>query len=191
VGGLAETIPGKTWPARVADLTPRAGYVDARIETERSALRYLFPDVETCRRVLRDGAEVEYVNSGTFGQVRSGTDSCEAIGTLSLAEWRDRRPSPGRRAGRGSARPRAHATYEVFYTDEELIFLRGSFPLTDRVGISGGRDTMAVIPKTEVCQELLERNVARLEYRERGLPLVLLTRDGECPVQGLVLPPRR
>ena len=71
-----------------------------------------------------------------------------------------------------------------------MALARGRFPLVGYVGWTGGDDTVAVIPVTEECQEVIDREVSSIEYRSSGpTPLTLLTSNGRCALLGLAHPP--
>ena len=124
---------------------------------------------------------MRYRNLANFGRIEVGEFSCDPVGVLSLAAWRDRGPRPQTRA----AIPRDQAVYEVYYRDDELALARGRFRLTGLIGIPGGIDYVAAIPNNEECAGILEQKVASIEFRVKGnRPFVLLGKRGPCPIQG-------
>lgn len=177
-------LPGAAWPAQVLSAAPRDGYLDATIAVWDQRLRFFFPPDEDCEAVLRPEASIEWVEVGLFGRARSGEQECDAVGLLSLAEWRDRRPRPP-----GRPRPRASARYVLVAQDADLALLRGRFPLTGRIGIPGGVDLVAVVPKVPLCQGPLGRTVSTITFSDMGdVPFALMSDTGLCPILGFALP---
>ena len=74
-------------------------------------------------------------------------------------------------------------------SDDELVFLRGRFPLAATLALPIGFDAVAVIPNSSECSLFLERPSAFMEFRSQGPPLVLMSGAQECVVLGLALPP--
>lgn len=178
-------IPGTYTEGEVALLAERGNYLDADVTTGGIKYRFLFDANAVCREVVTDGATVRYSQYGPFGRVGRGEQHCDPVGILSLDQWRNRR---GRRPGPVPV-PRAQATYHVFYRDDDLIFARGRFPLASELGIAGGQDIVGVFPNVEICQGVLEKDVASMEYRDGGKQVLsLVADDGLCPFQGLALP---
>jgi len=177
-------LPGAAWPARVVSVTPRDGYLDATIAVWDQQLRFFFPPDEDCAAVLKPEASIDWVEVGLFGRARSGGNDCDAVGLLSLPEWRDRRPRPP-----GRPEPRAPAHYVVVAQDADLALLRGLFPLTGRIGIPGGIDLVAVVPKQPLCQGPLGRTVSTILYSDTDpAPFSLMSDTGLCPILGFALP---
>lgn len=178
-------IPGTYTAGVVALLGERAGYLDANVTTGGIEYRFLFEATDVCRAMLTDGATIRYSQHGPLGSVRSGEQRCDPVGVLSLVEWRNRRP---RRPGPVPI-PRAQATYKVFHRDDDLVFARGRFPLVGELGFAGGQDTVGVFPNVEICQGVMEKTVASMEFRDGGqVALSLVAADGLCPFQGIALP---
>ncbi len=177
-------LPGASWPAHVVSAVPRDGYLDATIAVWDQKLRFFFPSDEDCAAVLRPEAAIEWVEVGLFGRTRLGKEECDAVGVLSLAEWRDRRPRPPVRP-----MPRGPAYYAVVDQDAELALLRGRFPLTGLVGIPGGIDLVAVVPKVPLCQGPLRRTTSTLTYSDTAdAPYAFMSDTGLCPILGFALP---
>jgi hypothetical protein len=177
-------IPGTSTPARATLIAERAGYIDAVLETGGTAYRFLFPDNDECRSLLEEEAELRYAHLGPLGRVTREEQRCDPVGLLSLAEWRDRRP----RRESPAAIPREQATFEVYYSDDELVFARGRFPLAFEIGWAGGVDTIGVFPNREPCASILAEGVASMEFRPAGKrTFSLVTDSGLCPIEGFVL----
>jgi hypothetical protein len=162
-------------------------YAGGRVARRGLALRFFFPREPTCQGVLVPETDVEYVEGGPLGRVRSANGECEPVGIASLKAWRDRRPRPPQDRLRI---PRSQAVFKPLYRDEQLVLVRGRFPLANRIGWVGGDDTIAAIPRRPECENVLERGVASLEYRVVGEdPLRLIEDKGYCPIIGLIYPP--
>jgi hypothetical protein len=180
-------LPGATAPSKVRLIGARGPYLDAMVDDGRRLRRFFFPQTEVCESILRSGPkqEIFYNTQGPLGQLVRGDDVCEPIGLLSLVEWRDRR---GRDPIKGPT-PRAPVSYRVIWSDEDLVLIRGRFPLVNQVGWSGGGDTVAILPNTPECTELLSRTSATIEFRRSGSePLALLRNRERCPLLGLAQP---
>jgi len=180
-------IPGASASARVRLIGPRGPYLDAMVDDGHRLRRFFFPRTEVCESILRSGPEeaISYNTQGPLGQVVRGDEVCDPMGLLSLVEWRDRR---GRDPFKGP-NPRAPVSYRVIYSDEEIVMIRGRIPLVNQVGWTGGGDTVAILPNTPDCTELLSRTSATIEFRRSGPePLVLLRDRESCPLLGLARP---
>lgn len=183
--GAAVGVPTPV-SAQVTLLAERGPYLDAAVDTRRSKLRFFFPQTDTCRQVLTGPGEATYTSTGPYGRVRRGDQYCDPVGLLSLRAWRDRRPRQTSRGG--SPVPRDTARFEVIFSDEDLFMARGRFRLSALVGWPGGADTIAVFPNSEVCDGILQREIATMEYRDSGpLPLVLLHNRERCPFLGFAM----
>jgi hypothetical protein len=180
-------IPGVSTPFLVTKATPRGGYIDAVLTGKGITLQSYVPLGETCAFVLREEAEVAWINAGPTGGFRREGQECHAAGIGSLHEWRDRGPRP--QSLRGSPVPRAQANYRVVYRDDDVAFLRGRFPLSGRIGWTEGGDTLAVVPNDEVCQGPIGRSTSSMQYYPKGRNvLVLVAQNALCPIVGLVRP---
>jgi hypothetical protein len=175
-------------PAEVRLIAERDGYLDVAVDTRRSDLRFFFPASDACRAVVSGAGEASYSSQGgPYGRLSRGDASCEPVGLLALPAWQQRRPRQTTRGG--SPVPRATAEYRIVYTDEDVFFARGRFPLASKVGWAGGWDTLAIFPNTPVCEGLLDKRRASMEYRDAGKqPLVLLDAGQLCPFLGFAMP---
>jgi hypothetical protein len=188
--GVAEPLkaeaPRPVTTAHVTEVTLRAAYLDATLESSNWSLRFFFPATKACARVIRRDARVEYRTGGPVGEVQSGGEACDPVGIVSLPEWRDRRAR-----SRGDPLPPFTARFKSIYTDEELVLVRGRFPLTGEIGWDRGDDTVAVLPHAEGCNDVLARGVAPLEFHAQGPQVfTLVSEEGSCPVIGFALPLR-
>jgi hypothetical protein len=181
---------GTTDELHVASRRARGGYLDTLLvgEEGKLALRVFAPDTPTCRYVLEPEQTARYRSRGAAGQLLRGDQTCDAVGIGDPFVSRYRQPR-GQAAG-ASPVPRAQASFEKVYEDEDVIFLRGRFPLASLVGWAGGVDTIAVVQNREVCRAPAERGVASMEYRPRGgTTLALVGQGGLCRIDGLLIPP--
>src|SRR5262249_58603998 len=69
-------------------------YLFTRVQGSRIDLRFAAQSSAECGHVLEPGASVAYAKSGVFGRFTRGGERCDAVGSLSLADWRDRHPPP-------------------------------------------------------------------------------------------------
>lgn len=192
---LAETarLPGVHSATQVLRSMERGGYLDVDLERGGEPARLFFPDTEACRALLQPGRSVAFVEEGPFGaldeRVESGDfERCSAVGVASLRAWVDQRRRP---SARGI--PRSQANFEIIFKDEELVFVRGRFPLVRLAGISGGEDIVALVPNTEECIKPLASGVASMEFNARGKkpPFRLLGSRSDCPIKGFAQPQGR
>jgi len=85
--------------------------------------------------------------------------------------------------------PRAQATFRTLYEDEDVVLLRGRFPLASRIGWSRGDDSVVVVGNVERCRGPVEKGVASMEYRQAGRnTLTLVGVGGLCRIEGLIQP---
>jgi hypothetical protein len=188
--GVAEPLKGNApraaTTARVTQVTLRAAYLDATLESSDWSLRFFFPATKACARVIRRDARVEYRTGGPVGEVQSGGEACDPVGIVSLPEWRDRRArSPG------GPLPSFTARFKSIYTDDDLILVRGRFPLMGEIGWDRGDDAVAVLPREQGCNDVLSRGVAPMEFHAEGPQVfTLVSEAGSCPVLGFALPLR-
>jgi len=169
----------------------RDGYLDATLRNGGgTTLRIFAPAAPVCARVLSAEATVAWAFEGAVGTASREGERCVAAGMGRLDEWRDMRPEPT--GLRTTPVPREQATYRRVYADEEVIFLRGRFPLARLLDWTGLDDTIAVVPNEPACQGPADRGVASLQYYPGGAhALALVSGDRLCPVEGLIRPQGR
>ena len=177
-------IPGTGVDMTVTQANPRGGYLDTELQGDGFTLRTWLPASELCQRVVSAEAPVRYSSNSSYGTFILGDDRCEAIGIADLREWRNRRPRQTSRVI-----PSGRASYGVVYQDEEVSFLRGSFPLVGLLGFSGMGDSIAVVPNTALCQGPIGRDTSTIEYFHGGRNvLTLSSSEGRCNIEGLIRP---
>ena len=177
-------MPGATVPAKIHSVVKRGEFLDTLIEGNKVPPRLFFRTADGCENVLVEGHIVEYVMSGRWGRLRSGEVSCDPAGIGDPTWWRSRQSH-----GSGRMNPTAPTPYTKIYQDQEIALLRGRFPLTARIGWQSYGDTIAVIPNEPPCTNLLDQTIATMEYRAIGdAALLLMTREGNCRIVGLIAP---
>lgn len=172
----------------VTALSPSGTWSDhavVKASTSRFDMLLVLEQSTGCQNVAAETVErVNYRNIGNFGRLSTPTDTCNVIGILSLEAWFAQRQAP-----RGRAMvPRATSTYRVDGSDDAWTFLRGRFPLVSSVGIPGGLDMVIAVPHTEICETIVTRTIAQMEFRRQGAPLVLMSGREECPCEGVIQP---
>lgn len=166
-------------PYLVADIQGASG--------GRGDLTLLAPGTDpACLRILRPEAWVTYRKHGHFGRFEDGEDVCDAVGVASLAAWRDRQPrGPLPRA----VIPRATVRFREIARDDDVVLVRGRFPLVGHAGIPAGHDLVALLPTLPACARPLERGEGSLEFVPAGRVAFRIVGDGgPCPVLGFALP---
>jgi hypothetical protein len=182
-------IPGTQVSLTVASVTNRAGVLDATLEGVDWQLRTFLEANEACTAIFVRGAIVQFKSDGVYGSFARDGLGCDAIGIGSLREWRNKQPRGDARRGPITS---ARAAYHLVYQDEEVAFLRGTFPLTSRLGFFSMGDAIAVVPKQPVCARAIASDGATLEYFQAGSNVLTLGGpNGRCGIVGLVRPPTR
>jgi len=179
-------LPGAHTPASLDLIAERGDWLDVFMDTGWGGYRFLLRDDDACRSLFADEQSVRYSTSGILGTLHAGDVSCEPVGILSLAEWRDRHP----RGRSGSMIPRSRSELrERVYLDEEVVFVRGRFLLAREIGFGGGGDSIAILPNVPECQGLTIPGVASMEFRPAGnRPFTLINGGKLCPVLGFARP---
>jgi hypothetical protein len=177
-------LPFMHTPMTVQSALERAGYLEADLMlNDRPLSAYSLPSQE-CLDVFAVGEEIDFVDSGPLGSFRRDEFRCQLIGRGKLAVWRDR----SKRSSREPL-PRAQANYRVIDSDDEVTFLRGSFPFAGRVGFSNSTDIVARVSNAGECKQVVTRTTSSMEYRQRGtLAFVLAGKNGVCEIDAFALP---
>jgi hypothetical protein len=180
-------LPGARAATTVDLIAERGDYLDVMSEAGRRRTRFLVPNDEACRSLFVGEIAVSFSNSGRFGRFQAGDQSCDPVGVLSLAQWRDRRP----RAHNASIVPRSRSDLrERIYADDDIVLIRGRFMLAGQIGITGGSDLIAVLPNAPECEGLDIPSSVSMEFRQSGSrPFTILNGSTRCPVIGFVQPP--
>jgi hypothetical protein len=178
-------VPVAEGYARITDVAPRGGYLEAGLAGPNATLRFLFPASRDCRTVLQAAGGVDWHRVGAIGEVSRGATSCEAVGIASLPEWRDRRGPTIT-----SALPHGEeARFAVVYADPSVILVRGGFPQAVHVGWRRTGDSVAVLPHTAECRAAADAGHAPMAHHPEGpVALSLGATAGACPILGLARP---
>lgn len=176
--------PGTSLAAEVGAVMVRHRYLDASVSAGDFQYRFFFPDEARCRDLLNHPEGASFVWLGPLGRVARGEERCSPVGILSLQAWRDRGPRLSREPV-----PRAQAVFTEVWRDQEMVLVRGRFPLAGMANWIGGHDSIAILPNVEDCLGFLEEGVTSMEFHASGKnPLVLLNEDGLCPITGFAQP---
>jgi hypothetical protein len=171
----------------VARLDERGPYLDVGLEGHGLELRIFAPASDVCRAALLPQAAVKYVERGVGGRFERESHSCDAVGYGDPLIRGARQP----RAGdlQSSPVPRAQATFSTIYEDADVVLLRGRFPLAYKVSWPDGEDSVVVVDNVAECRPPIDKNLASMEYRPSGRnTLALVTDEGFCRIEGLILP---
>jgi predicted small secreted protein len=162
-------------------------YLFVEVHSTKLQERFITPLSEACVRVLGPEATARYQRRGNFGRFVGEDESCDAVGTLSLAA---RRRPRGERSGGESGIPRSTARFVVAHRDPHYILLRGRFVLASRVGVPAASDIVAVLPEDAgPCRDVASRREASLEFRHSGRDAFRLLSAGPgCVVAGFAMP---
>jgi len=181
-------IPGWQTKLWVDDVDTRGDYLEVEVERQELELTSYTRNDEVCRSVLREGQPVTFVETGPRGGfLGENGETCPAVGIGSLAQWRARRDNPTKHTA--SPVPRAQAQFRTVYSDDDVVFLRGNFPLANLLGFVSLNDLIAVVEHDDRCRKAIEEGVASMEYRQKGPNvLALVSGNGLCPIQGLLQP---
>ena len=183
--GFQLGAPGVGTDMTVSRAKARGGFLDVTLAGSGWSLRTFLPASELCTRVTQGEAAVRFVNSGPYGTVERAGERCEASGMGSLHEWRNKQP----RGDSASLIPSGRAEYTTVYQDEEVVFLRGRFPQTGRVGFASMGDAIAVVANSAVCQRPIGAGRSTIEFFPGGRNvLTLSSAQGRCPIEGLIRP---
>lgn len=184
--GRVARPPDPRWETVVVSARPRGAYLEVRLVGVDVDLTLIFPATELCAETLAPASSATWQQSGHFGYVRgAGGEKCTAVGVASLRAWRATR---GPSTALGQPFPPETAHYEVVHRDEEVVQLRGRFPLTYLAAIPGGVDIVAFVPNSEACRRPIEDGEAMLAYRDSGP--VSFQLGAACRVTGFARPVR-
>jgi len=169
--------------SKVATVGP---YLDATLSNQRFSLRFFFPQSADCRALIHSGAELRYLRIGSLGSVVDQEKRrCEPIGVASLGEWRDHLPHqrPPHRP------PRVQVAFRTIFEGEDLVLVRGRFPLALEIRWPAAMDTVAMLPASPVCDQARQPGKATMEFHATGPePFLLLGEGGSCPILGFAAP---
>ena len=167
----------------VASAEQRGPYLDVVLSGHGLTLRTFTAASETCSALLVPESTVDYVERG-WGRFRRDELECDAIGIGDPLISRARTGRPRTNA----TIPREQATFSVLYEDEDVVLLRGRFPLARMIGWAGGVDSVAVLRNVPHCRRD-GSGVASMEFRGSGRnTLALVGPSGLCRIEGLIQP---
>lgn len=176
--------PAASYEVGVVEATPRGPYYVTRLRGDGLDLKFFVPMTDACRDLLESSGPLVYRRAGVFGELSEGDTRCDLAGTATLAAWRDR-------LGRvpGQPFPRGTARFEEIHRDEEVVLVRGRFPLLGRIRMPGGVDAVAMLPNDPQCLRPIERGQASLEFSDSARWAYRLVSDaGPCVVEGFAMP---
>ena len=180
-------VPFTATTMSVERVIERGYWLEVTLLSPRLNRLFYFARDEPCREILEQGTEIPYRRTGGFGFVAKGELRCDVAGIGQLRQWRGSRVRAG--TGTSRARPRRRANYRSFWSDEEIVMLRGDFPLATMVSWPRADDTIAVFKREERCSRTLERGSAFIEFNPNGpSPLILVQEGGGCALEGLIRP---
>ncbi|MDJ0790163.1 MAG: hypothetical protein QNK05_25495 [Myxococcota bacterium] len=178
--------PGAAPGASVLGVRERGPYLDVVVQDGDETQRRFVPVSPDCRFVLTAEARVAFHSSGLAGRFERSGVLCTAVGIGDPLMSRSNRG----RGGMGELIPRGQANFRELYRDDDVILLRGRFPLVERVGFTGGDDCVAVVRNEPACRDAAEEGVASIEFRARGKNTLALVAGRElCRIDLLALPP--
>jgi hypothetical protein len=181
-------LPGSHVSLTVSRVANRGGVIDATLAGDRWQLRTFAAASAACMAIFEPGASVQFKSNAAYGTFARDELRCDAIGIGSLAEWRNKQPRGNSRSGPISS---ARASYRLVFEDEEVAFLRGTFPLSGRLGFFAAGDAIAVVAREPVCARAIAADGATLEFFQTGSNVLSLGGpNGRCAIVGLLTPPR-
>ncbi len=169
----------------VTQVSHHGAYLQAAINTERGGLTFVFEPTDVCHQVLQMNGEVAYVRGGPLGWIERGGARCAPIGVGQFASWVRRFNRPRNLP----ILPRSEATFRKIGEDNEVILVRGTFPLAGLVGVPGGRDSVAFLPNSEICETYVEQGAGPMLYRRTSAEVIWLGgASTRCPILALARP---
>lgn len=180
-------LPGGRASASLSLVAERGDYLDVIMASGGRRYRFFLPNDAACVALFESEKAISYANAGSFGQLSTDRTTCDPVGILSLAAWRDRGP----RRPNAAVIPRSQAELrEVVYADADMTLVRGRYQLAREIGFLGGADCIAAIPDVEECRGVPEAGRATMEFRPAGPDAyILLNGTMRCPVLGFIQPP--
>jgi hypothetical protein len=171
---------------RIAEVRQVGPYLDATLDGARAPLRFFFPRSADCNALLVEGGEALYRVVGPFGRLGDQAGArCEPVGVGSLPAWRDDLP---RRRSQYLI-PRAQAAYRPLFASDDLLLVRGRFPLTLEIRWPEPMDAVAVMPALPACRAAYAHPTATMEFHASGPEVFWLeVAEGRCPIVGLAVP---
>jgi len=172
-------------PWTVHEVAEYGGYLSASITRDDETLGFYFEPTPDCRAVLQNGDEVSYRQRGPLGTFETDERSCEPVGIGRIRAWAHRHPRPRNMPNLPSLPANFHETFR----NDEVVLVRGNFPLSRLVYFAGGRDAVAVLPNVEACQRAVDEGGANMQYRRRTDEVIWLgSASDRCQILGLARP---
>jgi hypothetical protein len=169
----------------IHEVAEYAGYLSASITRDEETLGFYFEPTPDCRAMLVDDVEVDYRKRGPLGTFEQDERTCVPIGIRRIRAWALRHPTPRNMP----ILPSLPANFAEIYRNDDVVLVRGNFPLSRLVYFGGGRDAVAFLPNSEVCQRYVEQGGGNMQYRRRTEEVVWLgSASDRCQILGLARP---
>ena len=170
----------------------RGAYLDVTLAGEEEVLRLFLPASAECRLLALDRERVRFLPAAGGGLLKDEQGNrCTPVGTTTALLFASSRglPRDWQRERSESHPPRVQAEFVTVHRGEEILQLRGRFPLATELRWAAAMDTVALLPNHADCQDVARRREATLELdRKGGEPLTLLAGGSVCPILGFALP---
>ena len=169
----------------VHDVVARAGYIEATITLDKQSLGFYFEPTPDCQAMLQNESELFYRKFGPLGTLEQDDRECVPVGIGRIRSWALRNPTPRNLP----ILPSLPATFREIYRDDEVVLVRGNFPLSRLVYFSGGRDAVAFLPNAPVCQTYIEQGAGAMQYKRVMSEVIWLgSAANRCQSLGLARP---
>lgn len=170
----------------------RGSYLDVTLADDERVLRLFLRDGEECRTLVDGVARVRFLASGGGGLLADEDGHrCGPVGTTTVLLFESARgiPRDWQRDRSEIHPPRVLAEFVKVHEGEELLQVRGRFPLATELRWAAAMDTVALLPNDPDCQHLVGLGRGTLELdRSADAPMRLLARGSSCPILGFALP---
>lgn len=170
----------------------RGAYLDVTLANDEEVLRLFLPARAECRALVEDRARVRFLPAAGGGLLKDEEGNrCAPVGTTTALLFASSRglPRDWQRERSESHPPRVQAEFVTIHRGEEILQLRGRFPLATELRWAAAMDTVALIPNRADCQHIAQRRDATLELDRKGAePLRLLDAGSICPILGFAVP---
>lgn len=172
-------------PWTVHDVSRIGGYLSAAISRDSETLGFYFAPTADCQAMLQFAGEIEYRKRGPLGTLEQGDRTCAPVGIGRIRSWALRSPTPRNLP----ILPSQPAHYSEIHRNEDVVLVRGNFPLSGLVYFHSGRDAVAFLPNSEICRRQIEDGGANMQYRRATQEVIWLGgASARCPILGLARP---